>query len=60
MVWHVYTQDGPAEDSVESANADDRGIFRFADLPPDLLPQRATRFRRRRSVLISWHEMGLG
>jgi hypothetical protein len=24
----------PAEDSVESANADDRGMFRFADLAP--------------------------
>jgi hypothetical protein len=35
MVWQrVYTRDGPVEDSVESANADDRGIFRFADLAP--------------------------
>src|SRR5580658_696164 len=34
-VWQrVYTRDGPGEDSVESGNADDRGIFRFADLAP--------------------------
>ena len=35
MVWQrVHTRDGPVEDSVESANADDPGIFRFADLAP--------------------------
>jgi len=28
----VYTRDSPVEGSVEGANADGRGIFRFADL----------------------------
>jgi hypothetical protein len=32
MVWQrVYTRDGPVEEPVENANADDRRIFRFAD-----------------------------
>jgi Carboxypeptidase regulatory-like domain len=34
-VWQrVYSADGSEADSVESADTDDRGIFRFADLAP--------------------------
>jgi hypothetical protein len=46
-VWQrVYTRDGPVEDSVENANADDRAASSASLIwSPDLLPRRATRFR---------------